>query len=136
MTTTSRWPNCGDSCGASSFGWPPGTYWGWPPIIEIPEELTIIADAAVAAAVDGLAPEVPFAVIGLGRYGGLDLSYASDLDVIFVYEGATSDEARAANRTARGLLREIGAQTAEGRAWEIDARLRPEGENGQLCAFA
>ena len=102
-------------------------------IIEIPEELTLIADAAVAAAVDGLAPEVPFAVIGLGRYGGLDLSYASDLDVIFVYEGATSDDARAANRTARGLLREIGAQTAEGRAWEIDARLRPEGENGQLA---
>ena len=102
-------------------------------IIEIPEELTLIADAAVAAAVDGLAPEVPFAVIGLGRYGGLDLSYASDLDVIFVYEGATSDDARAANRTARGLLKEIGAQTAEGRAWEIDARLRPEGENGQLA---
>ena len=102
-------------------------------IIEIPEELTNIADTALTAAVDALAPEVPFAVIGLGRYGGLDLSYASDLDVIFVYEGSTSDEARAANRTARGLLREIGAQTAEGRAWEIDARLRPEGENGQLA---
>ncbi|WP_420618076.1 bifunctional [glutamine synthetase] adenylyltransferase/[glutamine synthetase]-adenylyl-L-tyrosine phosphorylase [Candidatus Poriferisocius sp.] len=102
-------------------------------IIEIPQELTLIADAAVAAAVDSLAPEVPFAVIGMGRYGGLDLSYASDLDVIFVYEGAGSDDARAANRTARGLLKEIGAQTAEGRAWEIDARLRPEGENGQLA---
>lgn len=102
-------------------------------IIQIPEELTIIADAAVSAAVDSLAPEMPFAVIGLGRYGGLDLSYASDLDVIFVYEGSTSDDARAANRTARGLLQEIGAQTAEGRAWEIDARLRPEGENGQLA---
>ena len=102
-------------------------------IIEIPEELTLIADAALAAAVEGLTPEVPFAVIGLGRYGGLDLSYASDLDVIFVYEGATSDDAMAANRTARALLREIGAQTAEGRAWEIDARLRPEGENGQLA---
>ena len=102
-------------------------------IIEIPQELTLIADAAVAAAVDSLAPEAPFAVIGMGRYGGLDLSYASDLDVIFVYEGAGSDDARAANRTARGLLKEIGAQTAEGRAWEIDARLRPEGENGQLA---
>ena len=102
-------------------------------IIEIPQELTIIADAAVAAAVDSLAPEMPFAVIGMGRYGGLDLSYASDLDVIFVYEGANSDDARAANRTARGLLQEIGAQTAEGRAWEIDARLRPEGDSGQLA---
>ena len=102
-------------------------------IIEIPEELTIIADAAVVAAVAALKPVTPYAVIGLGRYGGLDLSYASDLDVIFVYEGTTSDDARAANRTARGLLQEIGAQTAEGRAWEIDARLRPEGENGQLA---
>lgn len=102
-------------------------------IIQIPEELTIIADAAVSAAVDSLAPEMPFAVIGMGRYGGLDLSYASDLDVIFVYEGTSSDDAQAANRTARSLLQEIGAQTAEGRAWEIDARLRPEGENGQLA---
>ena len=102
-------------------------------IIEIPEELSNVADAAVAAAVAALDPEVPFAVIGLGRYGGLDLSYASDLDVIFVYEGTTADEARAAARTARGLLQKIGAQTAEGRAWEIDARLRPEGENGQLA---
>ncbi|MDE0217516.1 MAG: bifunctional [glutamine synthetase] adenylyltransferase/[glutamine synthetase]-adenylyl-L-tyrosine phosphorylase [bacterium] len=102
-------------------------------IIEIPQELSIIADAAVASAVGSLAPEMPFAVIGLGRYGGLDLSYASDLDVIFVYEGTGSEDARAANRTARGLLQEIGAQTAEGRAWEIDARLRPEGENGQLA---
>ncbi|MCY4433493.1 MAG: bifunctional [glutamine synthetase] adenylyltransferase/[glutamine synthetase]-adenylyl-L-tyrosine phosphorylase [bacterium] len=102
-------------------------------IIQIPEELTNIADAAVSAAVDSLAPEMPFAVIGMGRYGGLDLSYASDLDVIFVYEGTTPDDAKAANRTARGLLQEIGAQTAEGRAWEIDARLRPEGENGQLA---
>ncbi|MCY4192869.1 MAG: bifunctional [glutamine synthetase] adenylyltransferase/[glutamine synthetase]-adenylyl-L-tyrosine phosphorylase [bacterium] len=102
-------------------------------VIEIPRELTIIADAAVVAAVGSLAPETPFAVIGLGRYGGFDLSYASDLDVIFVYEGASSDDARSANRTARGLLQEIGAQTAEGRAWEIDARLRPEGESGQLA---
>ena len=102
-------------------------------IIQIPEELTNIADAAVVATVDSLGPEMPFAVIGMGRYGGLDLSYASDLDVIFVYEGTTPDDARAANRTARGLLQEIGAQTAEGRAWEIDARLRPEGENGQLA---
>jgi len=102
-------------------------------IIQIPQELTIIADAAVAAAIGSLAPDMPFAVVGLGRYGGLDLSYASDLDVIFVYEGTGSDDARAANRTARSLLKEIGSQTAEGRAWEIDARLRPEGENGQLA---
>ncbi|MXW42880.1 MAG: bifunctional [glutamine synthetase] adenylyltransferase/[glutamine synthetase]-adenylyl-L-tyrosine phosphorylase [Acidimicrobiia bacterium] len=102
-------------------------------IVEVPEELSLLADAAVAAALQALAPQMPFAVIGLGRYGGLDLSYASDLDVIFVYDGDTAAEAQAAARTARGLLQQIGAQTAEGRAWEIDARLRPEGENGQLA---
>ncbi len=102
-------------------------------IIEAPEELSNVADAAIAAALGAQAPEVPFAVIGLGRYGGLDLSYASDLDVIFVYDGTSADDARSAARTARELLQQIGAQTAEGRAWEIDARLRPEGENGQLA---
>ncbi len=102
-------------------------------VVQIPEELSVLADAAVAAAIESLQPEVPFAVIGLGRYGGLDLSYASDLDVIFVYHGTGAEEARSAARTARGLLQQIGAQTAQGRVWEIDARLRPEGENGQLA---
>ncbi len=102
-------------------------------VVQIPEELSVLADAAMAAAIGCFAPDVPFAVIGLGRYGGLDLSYGSDLDVIFVYDGDTAEQSLSANRTARALLQQIGAQTPQGRLWEVDARLRPEGENGQLA---
>ena len=50
-------------------------------------ELSHLAEACLEAALLALRPTVPFAVIGMGRFGGLDLSYASDLDVLFVYEG-------------------------------------------------
>ena len=48
-----------------------------------------------------------------GRPTRPELSYASDLDVLFVHDG----EAAAAERLAEAVIREIGAQTAEGRAW-------------------
>jgi glutamate-ammonia-ligase adenylyltransferase len=96
-------------------------------------ELSALADAALRSALSALEPSLPFAVIALGRYGGGELSYASDLDVIFVYEGSGADSAGAAIETSKRLLREIGSLTPEGRAWEIDARLRPEGDSGQLA---
>ena len=96
-------------------------------------ELSALADAALSAAVDALEPELAFTVVALGRYGGGELSYASDLDVIFIYDGSGSDDAAAAVKYSKRLLQEIGALTPEGRAWEIDARLRPEGDNGQLA---
>jgi glutamate-ammonia-ligase adenylyltransferase len=96
-------------------------------------ELSAIADAAMAAAVDQLAPAVPFAVIALGRYGAAELSYPSDLDVIFAYEGSGHEAAGGAMKTATRLLHRLGAHTREGRTWEIDARLRPDGEKGQIA---
>lgn len=96
-------------------------------------ELTALADAALQAAVEALEPALPFAVIALGRYGGGELSYASDLDVVFVYDGSGADDAKAAIDASKSLLKEIGSLTPEGRAWEIDARLRPEGDSGQLA---
>jgi glutamate-ammonia-ligase adenylyltransferase len=84
------------------------------------------------AALFGISPRVPFAVIGMGRFGGCDLSYASDLDVLFVYEGDGSADYHEAERVAEQLLREIGEHTAEGRIFAIDAGLRPEGKQGSL----
>ena len=57
---------------------------------------------------------VPFAVIGLGRLGGRELSYASDIDVVFVYDGTTATDFDAAERLATALVRAIGDTTAEG----------------------
>jgi glutamate-ammonia-ligase adenylyltransferase len=100
---------------------------------ETERELTALADACVTAALDAVAPEVPFAVIGMGRYGGRELSYASDLDVLFVYDGDTPSAFDAAERTATELLREIGSTTTEGQTFVVDPDLRPEGKKGVLA---
>ncbi|HEV3227687.1 MAG TPA: hypothetical protein VGZ52_12660, partial [Acidimicrobiales bacterium] len=60
--------------------------------------LTDLAEAALEAAVAALEPAVPFAVIALGRFGGGELSYASDLDLLFVYDGATASDFAAAEQ--------------------------------------
>jgi glutamate-ammonia-ligase adenylyltransferase len=96
-------------------------------------ELADLADASIEAALRSLDPPVPFAVIGMGRLGGRELSYASDVDVLFVYDGETPADFAAAERTATALLREIGTTTAEGQTFDIDARLRPEGNQGPLA---
>ncbi len=100
---------------------------------ETGEELASLADACVEAALRSLAPPLPFAIIGMGRLGGHRLSYASDIDVLFVYEGAGAADFDVAERTAERLMVEIGATTAEGQTFRIDADLRPEGKQGALA---
>ena len=76
---------------------------------------------------------MPFAVVALGRFGGAELSYASDLDVVFVYEGDPADDHDEAERVATGLLRFVGGATPATRIYDIDADLRPEGRQGPLA---
>jgi glutamate-ammonia-ligase adenylyltransferase len=96
-------------------------------------ELAGLADACVEAAVQALAPPMPFAVIGMGRLGGRELSYSSDIDVLFVYDGAQPADFEAATATANALVDEISATTAEGQTFRVDANLRPEGKDGPLA---
>ena len=96
-------------------------------------ELAALADACIEAALRALDPPVPFAVIGMGRFGGAELSYASDLDVLFVYDGEDADDFRAAEQVATELMHEIGGITPEGQTFRIDANLRPEGKKGALA---
>jgi glutamate-ammonia-ligase adenylyltransferase len=106
---------------------------GLAPIEVTERELSNLADACVEAGLQALEPEVPFAVIGMGRLGGHELSYASDIDVLFVYDGEGASDFDTATRVATELVREIGATTAEGQTFRIDAHLRPEGKNGPLA---
>lgn len=106
---------------------------GLAPIEVTERELSAVADACVEAALRALEPDVPFAVIGMGRLGGQELSYASDIDVLFVYEGDGPREFAAAERLATDLIREISATTAEGQTFRMDANLRPEGRRGALA---
>lgn len=96
-------------------------------------ELAHVADATLESALAALEPQVPFAVIGMGRLGGAELSYASDIDVLFVYDGGTPGDFAEAERLATQLMRAIGAMTAEGQTFAIDANLRPEGKQGTLA---
>jgi glutamate-ammonia-ligase adenylyltransferase len=96
-------------------------------------ELTVLAEACLEAALASLRPHLPFAVIGMGRLGSGELSYASDIDVMFVYDGEDARDFHHAEQIASQLVQEIGATTAEGQTFRIDARLRPEGNQGPLA---
>jgi glutamate-ammonia-ligase adenylyltransferase len=98
---------------------------------EVGAALTARAEAILEAAVDGLEPPLPFGVIAMGRFGGAELSYASDLDVIFVYEGSTSTEFETAESLATRLMRFVGAGVPK--IYDMDAGLRPEGKQGPLA---
>jgi glutamate-ammonia-ligase adenylyltransferase len=96
-------------------------------------ELAALADACVEAALRASPPPLPFVVIGMGRFGGAELSYASDLDVLFVYDGEDAADFRAAEEVATRLISEIGGITPEGQTFRIDPNLRPEGKKGPLA---
>lgn len=93
-------------------------------------EISCLGEACLEAAVRFI--DVPLAIIAMGRFGGSELSYASDLDVLFVYGGGGASEFERAERAATHVLRDIGAATTEGETFHIDADLRPEGKKGML----
>ena len=76
------------------------------------------------------------AIIGMGKAGARELNYVSDVDVIFVAEGADelpSDRAvEIATRLAMETMRGIHEPAFEPELWEVDANLRPEGKDGAL----
>ncbi len=103
------------------------------PVDIVQRELTGLAEACLEGALHSLQPEIPFAVVGMGRLGGGELSYASDIDVMFVYDGSTPSDFRSAEDVAERLVAEIGMTTTEGQTFRIDTRLRPEGNQGALA---
>ena len=77
-----------------------------------------------------------FVVIAMGKLGRRELSYGSDLDIMFVYSdgGAKSQDVQTHYTTlARRLLAAIGGISQYGLAYRVDARLRPEGEKGIIA---
>lgn len=111
----------------------------------LPATAASLADLAGAALEAGLhiatqsvegAEQARLAVIGMGKTGGRELNYISDVDVIFVAEpadGVDEDVAlRVATELATELMRACSASTGEGSLWQVDAALRPEGKQGPL----
>ena len=94
------------------------------------------ASLAIARSLVPNADRVRLAVIAMGKCGGRELNYISDVDVIYVAEpapGVPEDEALAiATKLATELMRAANAPTPEGAIWEVDPNLRPEGRAGAL----
>ncbi len=104
---------------------------GWIDTPAASRELSALADGVLAAALDHTAHGTRgtrIAVIGMGKLGGSELNYVSDVDVLFVHDG----KLEAATAAARRFLGLLGAPTPRGRVYEIDANLRPEGRDGPL----
>ncbi|PKO45998.1 MAG: bifunctional [glutamate--ammonia ligase]-adenylyl-L-tyrosine phosphorylase/[glutamate--ammonia-ligase] adenylyltransferase [Betaproteobacteria bacterium HGW-Betaproteobacteria-22] len=79
--------------------------------------------------------EVPkFAVIGYGKLGGKELGYASDLDIIFLYDDDASEASEVYARFAQRINTWFNSLTSAGLLYETDLQLRPDGNSGLLVS--
>ena len=78
--------------------------------------------------------EPRFAIVGYGKLGGKELGYASDLDLIFLYEDSDDRAPEIYARLAQRLSGWLTSRTAAGVLFDIDLRLRPEGGSGLLVS--
>ena len=85
-------------------------------------ELSDVAEACLIFVARLLASE-QLTIIALGKFGGREITYGADLDVLFVGEDV---------RATQNLMMAMAQPTAEGNIWTLDARLRPEGEKGPV----
>jgi glutamate-ammonia-ligase adenylyltransferase len=105
-----------------------------------------VVDAALRISVDqagepvGDRPLERFCVIGLGKLGGNELNYSSDIDIIFVFGDPPADGESGAsgadayyNRLAARLVRNLSQPSSEGHLYRVDTRLRPNAGAGPLA---
>ncbi len=128
---------------------------GRAPLEQVLSELSDFADSAIAAAlafaVRSLEPRYgtprsesgeaqELVVLGMGKLGGRELNFSSDVDLVFLFPegGETDGRSAIANedyftRLGQALIRLLDARTAEGFVFRVDMRLRPFGEPGPLA---
>jgi len=124
---------------------------------EIATQLTNLADVCLGAACgiarqelarfgrplyrepDGSEHEAGLAVIGMGKMGGMELNYHSDLDIIYIYDhqGQTDGAKQISNheffaKLGQKIIMILTTQTREGYVYKLDTRLRPSGNAGPL----
>ncbi len=132
---------------------------GYGTLAETAEELSNLADAILAAACEGIHRELArrhgeprledeegasgpcgYAVFSLGKLGGRELNYSSDIDLMFFYRGRGRTAGPAAienhdfyRKLANQCVALLSTYTAEGKCYRVDLRLRPEGRQGDVC---
>ncbi len=119
---------------------------------DVTAELSALADAIVETAYDRIHGDLVarygrplneegepahFTVIALGKLGGEELNYSSDIDLMFLYSdngaAATITNKEFFKRAANELTALLSAYTPEGMCYRVDLRLRPEGSLGEVC---
>lgn len=123
------------------------------PVMKVADNLTFLAEVLVdhALAIAGRdliakhgvpqGEQAGFAVVAYGKFGGIELSYGSDLDLVFVFEpgeGMTAgpkavDSVRFFTRLAQRLVHLLSAKVGSGHLYEVDLRLRPNGDSGLIA---
>ena len=111
------------------------------------DHVSALADVLLAATLDACwaqiagsqAPPPRFSIVGYGKLGGKELGYASDLDLVFLYDVDAGDpEAEARHeryaRLAQRLITWLTSNTAAGALYDTDLRLRPDGASGLLAS--
>lgn len=126
------------------------------PLREITFEISGLSDALVATTLDLVLGESDtgrgvatgahagiagrFSVLALGKLGGSELNYSSDIDLVFVMEDEAAAEGgcgrEAAERAGRSLITRLTRDTPEGRLFRVDMKLRPWAEQGPLVGTA
>lgn len=106
------------------------------------DHLSALADAVLALVIelawDSIATrhrEYPkFAVIAYGKFGGKELGYASDLDLIFLYDDDAPESEANYGKLVKRMLSWLTLQTSSGILFDVDMRLRPNGEDGLIAS--
>ncbi len=132
------------------------------PIMKVSDSLTWLAEAVLRHTlaiawrdlvdkhgvpqfvVDGNRYEAGFSIIAYGKLGGLEMSYGSDLDLVFLHDSSGQDRNTAGpgsidntmffTRLVRRLSNFLTAQTGSGMLYEVDTRLRPDGQSGVMVS--
>jgi glutamate-ammonia-ligase adenylyltransferase len=106
-------------------------------MVDVDRVAAALTDTADAAALAGLwtaaqaVGPLPFAVVAMGKWGGRELGYGSDLDLVYVT--GSVDDTQAGLRLASEFGAILGRHTPDGVAYDVDADLRPEGKQGSLA---
>jgi glutamate-ammonia-ligase adenylyltransferase len=118
------------------------------PVDVIAREISELADAALEVALEQAfaaleskrdlkpAPDFKLCVIAMGKHGANELNYSSDIDLLFVFEGAgpgRMDAQAYAVKLCETLIPLIDSATEHGHVFRVDTRLRPEGKRGRLA---
>jgi glutamate-ammonia-ligase adenylyltransferase len=108
------------------------------------DHLSALADIVIEATLAAVwrhlsgtgAPPPRFAIVGYGKLGGKELGYASDLDLVFLFDADDDDDTAPERyaRLARRLVTWLTSTTAAGQLYDTDLRLRPDGAAGLMVS--